>query len=67
MGQRDMGTYAPPRQPIGPSVPVTEGSDALHSTEEIARAEEKIAEWREYLPEDCVKAMIQRGWHFSVQ
>jgi hypothetical protein len=28
-----------------------------------ARASENIAEWRKYLPEDCVNAMVKAGWH----
>lgn len=32
----------------------------------IARAAASIAEWLTYLPEDCVKAMVNDGWHWSV-
>ena len=32
----------------------------------IARAAAIIAEWMTYLPEDCVKAMVNDGWHWSV-
>ena len=31
----------------------------------IARAVAIIAEWTTYLPEDCVKAMVRDGWHWS--
>lgn len=31
-----------------------------------ARAAENIAEWRKYLPEDCVDAMVKAGWHGTV-
>jgi len=31
----------------------------------IARAAGIIAEWMTYLPEDCVKAMVRDGWHWS--
>jgi hypothetical protein len=31
----------------------------------IARAAATIAEWMTYLPEDCVKAMVRDGWHWS--
>jgi hypothetical protein len=37
-----------------------------HSAEEVARARANIAEWSEYLPEDCVRLMIALGWHLSV-
>jgi hypothetical protein len=30
-----------------------------------ARAAANIAAWREYLPEDCITAMISDGWHWS--
>jgi hypothetical protein len=29
------------------------------------RAAANIAAWRTYLPEDCVAAMIDGGWHWS--
>jgi len=31
----------------------------------ITRAAVNIAEWMAYLPEDCVKAMVRDGWHWS--
>jgi hypothetical protein len=31
----------------------------------IARAAAIIAEWMTYLSEDCVKAMVIDGWHWS--
>jgi hypothetical protein len=37
------------------------------SAEDIARARANIAEWSEYLPEDCVRVMIALGWHLSIQ
>jgi hypothetical protein len=30
-----------------------------------ARAAAIIAEWVTYLPEDCVRAMVSDGWHWS--
>ena len=30
-----------------------------------ARATAKIADWMTYLPKDCVKAMVNNGWHSS--
>jgi hypothetical protein len=32
----------------------------------ILRAAAITAEWASYLPEDCVKAMVNDGWHWSV-
>jgi hypothetical protein len=31
----------------------------------MARAEANIAQWMTYLPEDCVRAMVDHGWHWS--
>jgi hypothetical protein len=62
-----MSTNATPRAAAGLRFRVDEIRNDLRSTAEIARAEQQIAEWLEYLPEDCVAAMIERGWHFSVQ
>jgi hypothetical protein len=30
------------------------------------RSVANIAQWREYLPSDCVEAMIKDGWHRRV-
>jgi hypothetical protein len=32
---------------------------------EIARSEENILQWMSYLPEDCVRTMIQMGWDIT--
>ena len=29
---------------------------------DVARSESNILQWTAYLPEDCVKTMIQMGW-----
>ena len=36
-----------------------------HSRSEVNRAVANIREWRSYLPEACVKAMITHGWQWS--
>jgi hypothetical protein len=33
---------------------------------DVVRAATIVLEWREYLPDDCVKAMVASGWHFTV-
>jgi hypothetical protein len=38
---------------------------AAHGHAANARASANIAQWRSYLPEDCVIAMISAGWHWS--
>ena len=37
-----------------------------HKVIDSARAAENIAEWRKYLPEDCVNSMVKAGWHGTV-
>jgi hypothetical protein len=31
----------------------------------MARAAENVARWKTYLPEECVRAMMNAGWHWS--
>lgn len=31
----------------------------------MARAAENVARWNLYLPEECVRAMMNAGWHWS--
>jgi hypothetical protein len=33
---------------------------------DVVRAAQIVLEWREYWPDDCVKAMVASGWHFTV-
>jgi hypothetical protein len=32
---------------------------------DIARSERNILKWMSYLPEDCVRTMIQMGWDLT--
>jgi hypothetical protein len=32
---------------------------------DAARSEENILQWMSYLPEDCVRTMIEMGWDVS--
>jgi hypothetical protein len=32
---------------------------------DLARAVENVARWKTYLPEECVRAMMNAGWHWS--
>jgi hypothetical protein len=49
----------------------TEASDAAAPVEvpvngaAAARSEENILQWMAYLPADCVKTMIDMGWHVT--
>jgi hypothetical protein len=43
-------------------------SDSASSAEvgtndaEVARSENNVLQWMTYLPEDCIRTMIQMGW-----
>jgi hypothetical protein len=58
------------RQPVQVFVDLqTESSDAAAPVEvpvngtAAARSDENISQWNSYLPADCVKTMIEMGWH----
>jgi hypothetical protein len=59
------------RQPVEVFVDLqTESSDAAAPVEVVngavaARSEENILQWKSYLPADCVKTMIDMGWHVT--
>jgi hypothetical protein len=36
-----------------------------HDGDALARAAENVARWKTYLSEECVKAMMNAGWHWS--
>jgi hypothetical protein len=38
----------------------------LRSQSDVVRAAKNVLAWKEYLPDDCVKAMVASGWHFTV-
>jgi hypothetical protein len=48
-----------------------EPSDAAAAAEarvrdaETARSEENILQWMSYLPEDCIRTMIEMGWNVT--
>jgi len=50
---------------LGVSADIVEAS-LRRNNATAARAAAMIAEWMTYLPEDCVKAMVNDGWHWSV-
>ena len=60
-----MDTYA--QVPHGVFTDLLEGQSAtswmdVQSDTDIARSEENILQWMAYLPEDCIRTMIQMGW-----
>jgi hypothetical protein len=50
-----------PEEPSGTAAPV-EARVAVDST---ARSEANILQWMSYLPEDCIRTMIEMGWDVS--
>jgi hypothetical protein len=36
------------------------------SQSDVVGAAKNLSEWRKYLPDDCIKAMVAKGWHFTV-
>jgi hypothetical protein len=45
---------------------VAEDLEPLQEAAQSARSVRNIAQWRTYLPTDCVAAMIRQGWDRSV-
>jgi hypothetical protein len=39
--------------------------EAWANDADIARSEENILRWMSYLPEDCIRAMIDMGWDIT--
>jgi len=37
-------------------------STDVRNDADVARSERNILQWMEYLPEDCIRTMIQMGW-----
>jgi hypothetical protein len=63
----DTNSQIQPRLSVG--VP-TESSDAVSldstlSNADVVRSENNILQWMSYLPEDCIKTMIEMGWDVS--
>jgi hypothetical protein len=46
---------------LPPELPTTSSIDA-QSDADVARSEKNVLEWMTYLPEDCIRTMIQMGW-----
>ena len=50
-----------PTEPPEASAPV----ESQVSNADAARSEENILQWMAYLPEDCVRTMIDMGWDIT--
>jgi hypothetical protein len=40
----------------------TASSIDVQNDADVARSEKNVLQWMAYLPEDCIKTMIQMGW-----
>jgi hypothetical protein len=49
--------------PTGPSDPASPLDASLDSS--TARSENNILEWMSYLPEDCIRRMIEMKWDLT--
>jgi hypothetical protein len=49
----------------GLGIPQADWAAVKPTFAECARAVANIREWRSYLPEDCVRCMIDDGWQWS--
>jgi hypothetical protein len=62
-----MDTYTQVLQRVFVEFP-EEISDSLSSADgetndvDVARSENNVLQWMAYLPEDCIRTMIQMGW-----
>jgi hypothetical protein len=61
MQQPDLAELSadPPEVAVLAEVPLNDADAAR------ARSEENILQWMSYLPEDCVRTMIDMGWDVS--
>jgi hypothetical protein len=49
-----------PTEAAGSTMPKMQTNDA-----EVARSKENILRWMSYLPDDCVRTMIEMGWDIT--
>jgi hypothetical protein len=47
-----------PGEPPEAAAPV----EVRANEDDVARSEENILQWMSYLPEDCIRTMIDMGW-----
>jgi hypothetical protein len=58
-----MDTTAQPPRILDPWT--TSARDPTRDADALRRSQANILRWMEYLPEDCIKKMIEMGWDFS--
>ena len=55
-----------PTESPGTTIPgVCAGDEARTNEANAARSRENIVRWRSYLPDDCVRTMIDMGWDIT--
>jgi hypothetical protein len=61
-----MNTYTEAPQRVFVELPqelsATASSVDVQNNADIARSERNVLQWMAYLPEDCIRTMIQMGW-----
>jgi hypothetical protein len=43
----------------------TASSIDVQNDADVARSEKNVLQWMAYLPEDCIRTMIQMGWDLT--
>jgi hypothetical protein len=59
-----METYTQVPQRVFIDLEELSGSSSMDAQNDadVARSEKNILQWMAYLPEDCIRTMIQMGW-----
>ena len=47
-------------------IQVLHAEGAARVEADAARSAQNVSQWRTYLPEDCVRAMVDNGWDLTV-
>ena len=63
-GSKRMETYTQVPQRVFVDLEELSGTSPMDRKRDadVARSEENILRWMAYLPEDCIRTMIQMGW-----
>ena len=51
-----------PGEPSEAARPVAARANDAETARDATRSEENILQWMSYLPEDCIRTMIEMGW-----
>jgi hypothetical protein len=54
-----------PGEPSDAATPAEARVNDADAARDAARSEENILQWMSYLPEDCVRTMIEMGWDIT--